>query len=81
MYYCGKLKNTNVIEVFYSKIKPSEETHGNLYGFLFGGYKTKDKAFNTAKYQYNYNNIRFHDNRKKECKTNHNLYMILGIAV
>lgn len=64
MYYCGLLKNTKVVEVFYSKNKPTPESHGKLYGFLFGGYKTKEKAIAVANYQYPYATIKFYDARK-----------------
>jgi hypothetical protein len=79
MYYCGLLKNTKVVEVFYSNNKPAEKSYGNLYGFLFGGYKTKQEAFNVANYQFSYCNVRFYDARKKSCITDHNLYAIAGI--
>lgn len=79
MYYCGLLKNTKTIEVFYSKDIPTIEFHGNFYGYIFGGYSTKEKAFKVGNYQYPYNTIRFHDNRKKECKINHYLYAIARI--
>ena len=80
MYYCGILKGTKTAEVFYSRINPAEEKFRNFYGFLFGGYKTKNKAFEVASYQFgHYATIRFHDNRTKESRTNHNLYAIAGI--
>ena len=70
MYYVGNLKNLEnpVIEVFYSRKKPTFLTHGHLYDFTYGGYKTKIKAFEVARYQFSIGKIRFFDNRKKQIK-------------
>jgi hypothetical protein len=80
MYYCGLLKNTKVVEIFYSRNKPSKESHDKLYGFLFGGYRNKNKCIEVAKYQFPYATIRFYDARKKTHITSHNLYVIAGIV-
>jgi hypothetical protein len=80
MYYTGLLKDTNVAEVFYSRTVPSTLTHGNLYNFLFGGYKTRQEAEQVAHYQYPNATIRFFDGRMKSCITDHNLYAIAKIA-
>jgi hypothetical protein len=79
MYYFGLLKNTKTVEVFYSSIKPTNESHGDLYGCVFGGYKTKNEAIEKANYQYVYSNIVFIDNRKKkELESSRNISRILA---
>ena len=65
MYYFGLLTNTRRVEVFYSKIKPTNKTHGHLYSYVFGGYKTKKETIEKAKFQYSYVNVVAIDNRKK----------------
>jgi len=80
MYYTGQLKNSDrVFEVFYSAKKPTSTTHGMLYGFVFGGYETKEKAIQVANYQGAYKVVLF-DGRKKESKINRSLYAIAGIS-
>jgi hypothetical protein len=80
-YYFGMLKNTTVVEIFNSRTMPTYNSHGDLYGFIFGGYKNKTDAFRRANWQFSYaSQYRFFDGRKKECKTNHDLYKIAGIA-
>jgi|GEM_PF-4474650 len=78
MYYFGTLKNDKLTEVFYSKTKPTQLTHGNIYKYLTGGYKTKSEAIQQANYT-SYCKVVFFDRRKKENITNHNLCMITGI--
>jgi hypothetical protein len=81
MYHFGTLKNgeKRLTEVFYSTKKPTEQTHGHLYGFTTGGYKTKKEAMNQANYQ-NVGKVVFFDGRKKECITTRNLFFIAGIV-
>ena len=78
MYYFGTLKNGNLTEVFFSRIKPSKKSHGHLYNYVTGGYKTKQIAMDQAR-QTCYTKIVFFDSRKKECHTTRNLNMIAGI--
>jgi hypothetical protein len=79
MYYFGQLKNKNLVEVFFSKKKPTKLTHGNLYNLVYGGYSTKQEAILKANYQYNCKVV-FYDGRKKSCQTTRNLNMIAAIA-
>ena len=80
MYYFGLLKNTLTVEVFYSTIKPDYNTHSNLYGLVFGGYKTRALANLNASYQYVYAKIVNIDMRTKESQTHRNLFAIAGIG-
>jgi hypothetical protein len=80
MYYFGTLKNNKMIEIFYSKTKPTEQTHGNLYGYVTGGYKTKTEALQQADYIVTWTkNIVCFDGRKKSDITRRSLCMIAGI--
>jgi hypothetical protein len=79
MYYFGLLKGTKTVEIFNSKNKPTTESHGDLYGYVFGGYKTKQEAVEKANYQFTYSHIVVIDNRKKKkMEANRNVSRILA---
>ena len=80
MYYFGLLRNTKTVEIFRSNVKPDYKEFGKLYGFCFGGYKTRVECNNNAMFQYPYATIRNMDMRTKESKTDRNLYLIAKIA-
>jgi hypothetical protein len=65
MYWFGLNILTERVEVFYSKKVPTYETHSKWYGCVWGGYRTKDIAFEKASYQYASDPV-FIDKRKKE---------------
>ena len=78
MYYVGNLKDLEnpVIEIFYSRKKPISLTHGHIYNYTYGGYKTKSKAFEIARYQFSIGKIRFFDGRKKSDQTKRAISLI-----
>lgn len=51
MYYVGYNKTTKKHSVFTSKHKPTYESHGHLYAFCFGGYRTRRQAENIWGYE------------------------------
>jgi len=52
MYHCGLNRKTGEVDVFHTRHKPTKETHGDTYNFLFGGYKRRSKATQVANQQY-----------------------------
>lgn len=51
MYYVGYNKTTRIYTVFTSKHKPTPKSHGFVYAFVFGGYRTRKEANDVKGYQ------------------------------
>ena len=51
LWYVGiKKPRYTHVDLFQARTTPTESSHGHLYAFTYGGYKTKRKALEVAMY-------------------------------
>jgi hypothetical protein len=50
-WYVGVNNANRTMTIFKDGTIPTHETHSHLYGYVFGGYKTKKQAIDISNYQ------------------------------